>query len=478
MAIDLGETRLQLAQTGRLRATAPHPSTQVLLRRMGRVGGLRPGMPVEVARRGTQLMIAMLSSREQVESARQQKIPGPGREIEAEIYTPRSGSVPRPALVWFHGGGFVTGDLLTASGTARALANRTGAVVISVAYRRAPEHTLDDAYDDGLAAVRWVARSGQPLGVDVTRIGVGGDSAGGNIAAVVALEHRAEAVHPLALQLLVYAAFDMPGGGYPSRTERMGGLIAPAASEWFRSRISRATDPRSRRYAPVLAADLTGLPPTIVVTAGFDPLRDEGLAYYDRLRAADVPSQLFHFPDDIHGFLSFDLVLHNGRRGLDEVGDAAGEVLGVPTHQRPLTAVLAARWGMPAQRHQVVLNTLGLLGNWAISGGLYYPRRVLRVHQLACGGLGFAKQITGCAVSAEMRAIVLIPRASALTPRRLLSTTSSLSAVVAPISAATYRSVAGPAIRERTSTRAIAAECPPSLCRQAGPAAVWHTALA
>jgi acetyl esterase len=394
MAIDLGETRLQLAQSGRLRATAPHPSTQALLSRMDRVGRLYSGMPVAMVRCGTQLMFALLSSREQVESARRQKIPGPGGEIDVEIYTPRSGSVPRPALVWFHGGGFVVGDLRTASGTARALANRTGAVVISVAYRRAPEHTLDDAYDDGLAAVRWVASSRQ-LGVDVTRIGVGGDSAGGNIAAVIAQERRAEAVHPLALQLLVYAAFDIPGTGYPFRTERMGGLIDPVASQWFGSRISRAVNPRSQRYAPILAADLTGLPPAIIVTAGFDPLRDEGLAYYDRLRAAGVPCQLCHFPDDIHGFLSFDLVLHNGRRGLDEVGDAAGEVLGVPAQQRPLTAVLAARRGRRTQRHQLVISTLSLLGNWAIGGGLHYPRQVLRVQRLAPGGLGFAKQALG-----------------------------------------------------------------------------------
>jgi acetyl esterase len=325
------------------------------------------------------MMAAVMSRSEPVRSARRRSVAGPGGPLGIEIVVPRGGAAPRPALVWFHGGGFVVGDLTTAGGTARILANRIGAVVVSVDYRLAPEHSLHDAYDDGLAAVAWVARNSDRLGVDPARIAVGGDSAGGNIAAVVALERRHERGYPLALQLLAYAPFDAFGAMHESRAEAHDGVVLNTSMlEWFTAQTALAVDDTSTRHAPLRTGDLSGLPPAILATAGFDPVRDEGLAYHDRLEAAGVPTQLFHYPDQMHGFLSFDAVLGTARRALDELGAATGEALAVPAQDRLFDTAGGGLRAMARQQQRVALASAAFVTESLSATAQAQQRRILR----------------------------------------------------------------------------------------------------
>jgi dienelactone hydrolase len=164
--------------------------------------------------------------------------------------------------------------------------------------------------------VRWVAANAAGLGVDPTRIGVGGDSAGGNVAAVVAQEYAALAEVPLAVQLLVYPA--LSSDHEPARARNAeGATLDLAAMRWFETHVAASIDPTSVRYSPLATSDLSGLPPTIIVTAGYDPLRDEGIVYLDRLRQAGVRSEHLHYADDAHGFFAMDLILENAVDAMD-----------------------------------------------------------------------------------------------------------------------------------------------------------------
>jgi acetyl esterase len=261
-------------------------------------------------------------------------VSGPSGSIPIRIVTPLAGAAPRPALVWFTGGGFVLGDLVTAEPTARSLAARLGVVVVCVEYRKAPEHALDDAYDGALAAVRWVFDHAEMLGVDERRIGVGGDSAGGNVSAVVAQEYSAAGGrHPLALQLLVYPHVSQDDE--PARARNAaGGTLTDREMRWFETHVAGAIDPTSMRHAPMATEDLSDLPPAVVVTAGYDPLRDEAIVYLDRLRAAGVRAEHLHFADDVQGFFTMDLILDNARPAIDAVADIAAEMLDLSAEDR------------------------------------------------------------------------------------------------------------------------------------------------
>src|ERR1700749_1145407 len=174
-------TQDELRAAGQLRAGTPHPDTRRLLRRAARFGGLSERVPVAEARRNLQLMMPLLASFPRVALAETRSIPASEGSVRVRVVVPVRSRKPRPAIVWFHGGGFVLGDLSTAEPTARSLALRTGAIVVCVEYRKAPEHSLDEAYQDGLDVLRWVRANAASLGVDRDRIAVGGDSAGGNI---------------------------------------------------------------------------------------------------------------------------------------------------------------------------------------------------------------------------------------------------------------------------------------------------------
>lgn len=230
-------------------------------------------------------------------------VPGPAGSIPARLYVPRAGRPPRALVVYYHGGGWVVGDLDTHDATCRTLADGTDAAVLAIDYRRAPEHRFPAAVEDAVAAFEWAARAAPSLGCDPARVAVAGDSAGGNLAAVVTqTATRGGGPVPVA-QLLVYPVTDLSTKHDSYRRFAEGFFLTAAEMDWYRGHYlpdeAAARDPRA---SPLLAADLRGLAPAIVVTAGFDVLRDEGLAYAARLREAGVPVDLVHATGLVHGF--------------------------------------------------------------------------------------------------------------------------------------------------------------------------------
>lgn len=209
-----------------------------------------------------------------------------------------------PALVYFHGGGWVIGDIDTHDTLCRQLSDGSGAAVYSVNYAKAPEHRFPAAVDNALLATHHVLASHAELGIDPARVGTGGDSAGGNLATVVAQTLRGTLSHPLALQLLIYPVTDLRLGTTSYQTYAQGYGLTASAMRHFRDTYLRdAADIADTRASPLLATDLAGMPPALVLTAGFDPLRDEGAAYADALSAAGNPTQYICFERQIHGFI-------------------------------------------------------------------------------------------------------------------------------------------------------------------------------
>jgi acetyl esterase len=237
----------------------------------------------------------------------------------ARLYIPTGASSPGPMLVFFHGGGWGYGDLDSHDPLCRFLAERSGVRVLSVDYRLAPEHPFPAGYDDAVAAYRWVVGNAAGLGADVSRLGVGGDSAGGNLAAVTAVE-AARSGLPLAFQLLVYPATDASGEAVSRRLFGSGYYLT---DEFLDQTLDRyLPDPGLRsdpRVSPLLGEVPAGLAPAYVATAGFDPLRDEGEAYARKLADAGAEVELRRFPDQIHGFLNVVGVGRSARAASAEV---------------------------------------------------------------------------------------------------------------------------------------------------------------
>ncbi len=249
--------------------------------------------------------------------------------VPTRVYWPRGSERRSSAVVYFHGGGWVIGSLATHDFLCTELAHRARSVVIAVDYRLAPEHAFPAAVDDALAAFRAVITAAGELGIDPGRVAVVGDSAGGNLAAVVAAEAAADE-HPPAFQLLNYPVTDLSREAASYAAFASGFFLTARSMRWFIDHYTpepeMRTDPRA---SPLLRPKLEGLCPACVVVAGFDPLRDEGIAYAERLRDAGVNVQLVVEPSAVHGFLSTAPLLEIGRRGLD-------------TGARALRAALAA----------------------------------------------------------------------------------------------------------------------------------------
>ncbi|MGC4110465.1 MAG: alpha/beta hydrolase [Nocardioides sp.] len=242
-------------------------------------------------------------------------------DLAGRLYVPTGASSPGPLLVFFHGGGWVYGDLDSHDPPCRFLAERSGVRVLSVDYRLAPEHPFPAAADDALAAYRWVVANAASLGVDPMRLGVGGDSAGGNLAAVTAIEAAREGL-PLAFQLLVYPATDATE---KTRSRELFGTDLYLTEE-FMDRVLAQYAPDSEswqnpRLSPLLADVPPGLAPAYVATAGFDPLRDEGEAYARKLADAGVDVELRRFTDQIHGFLNVVGAGRSTRAAAGEIAD-------------------------------------------------------------------------------------------------------------------------------------------------------------
>ncbi len=250
---------------------------------------------------------------------------GPHGAIPMRLYRPlgTASDAVLPKLIYYHGGGWVIGDLDTHDGVCRQLANRAGCAVISVDYRLAPEHKFPAAVDDAFAALLWVASEAAALRVDVTRLAVGGDSAGGNLSAVATLRARDSGFQGLRFQLLIYPATDFAGQYDSQERFAEGHLLTKANQAWFRGHYLRGEeDYADWRASPLRAASLAGLPPAYVLTAGFDPLSDEGEAYAARLEAEGVPVTRRLFPGQIHGFITMGKAIGAAETAILEAADA------------------------------------------------------------------------------------------------------------------------------------------------------------
>jgi acetyl esterase len=237
---------------------------------------------------------------------------GPHGAIPMRLYRPfgAAADAALPALVYLHGGGWVIGDLDTHDVLCRSLANGAGCAVVSVDYRLGPEHRFPAAVDDAIAATRWVYGQAASLGLDAARLAVGGDSAGGNLAAVVAIAARDAGDLPLAFQLLVYPATDMRRGHPSHEANGQGYLLTTDSMRYYHDHyIGDARHDTDWRASPLLHPDLSRLPPALVLTAGFDPLRDEGMAYAEALTAAGNRAAYVCFERQIHGFITMGKVL-------------------------------------------------------------------------------------------------------------------------------------------------------------------------
>ncbi len=248
----------------------------------------------------------------QVAEVRELKAEGPHGTVPVRLYRPMGSTAGAalPVLVYFHGGGWVIGDLDTHDVLCRSLSNGSGCAVASVDYRMGPEHRFPAAVDDVLAATRWVHRQAASLGLDAGRLAVGGDSAGGNLAAVAAIAARDAGDLPIAFQLLIYPATDQRRGHPSHEANGQGYLLTRDTMAYFHDHyIDDGRHDLDWRASPLLHGDLSGLPRALVLTAGYDPLRDEGMAYAEALTAAGNRAAYVCFERQIHGFITMGKVL-------------------------------------------------------------------------------------------------------------------------------------------------------------------------
>ncbi len=259
----------------------------------------------------------------ELESAKALSIPAPHGTIPARIYTPktlRKTDGLAPCLVFYHGGGWVIGDLDSHDVVCRKLAHEGELIVISIDYRLAPEHKFPAAVDDAITAVKWVVSNARQLGIDALRVMVGGDSAGGNLAAVVTLAARDGDGPKLAGQVLIYPATDF-AMKHPSHSEPEASiLLTHSVIKWFSNHyLSGPVDIDNWKASPARAKTLAGLPPAYVLTAGADPLRDEGDEYAKRLKDAGVSVTYKHFPGQFHGFFTMGKLLQQANVAASEI---------------------------------------------------------------------------------------------------------------------------------------------------------------
>ncbi|WP_369724034.1 alpha/beta hydrolase [Bradyrhizobium sp. LLZ17] len=251
-------------------------------------------------------------------------IPAPHGVIPARLYVPREARQQdglAPALVFFHGGGWVIGDLESHDVVCRQLADAGALIVIAIDYRLAPEHKFPAAVEDAITATKWIAAHARELGIDAARLSIGGDSAGGNLAAVTALAARDGAGPAIAGQLLIYPATDfaMTHGSHSEPETSV--LLTHSVIRWFRDHyLNGSADIHDWRASPARATMLAGLPPAYVLTAGADPLRDEGDEYAARLKQAGVSVTTRHVPGQFHGFFTMGKLLQQANVAVSEIG--------------------------------------------------------------------------------------------------------------------------------------------------------------
>jgi acetyl esterase len=299
---------------------ALHPQIEAVL------AGMPAGPPaheltVDQARRNHAQTAAVLNGAPvAVARVEDRTVPGPAGDVPVRVYAP-PGAGPLPVVVWFHGGGWVVGSLDTYDRLCRALAAAAGALVVSVGYRLAPEHRHPAAVEDCWAAVRWVAANAAAIGGRPDRLAVAGDSAGGNLATVVARRARDHGGPRLAFQLLVYPITDAACDTASYREFADGYQLTAALMRWYWDHYLGGADGAGPDASP-LRADLAGLPPALVVTAEFDPLRDEGEAYAARLAAAGVAARASRYDGMVHGFVRWRGAVDAAAAAMAEAGGA------------------------------------------------------------------------------------------------------------------------------------------------------------
>jgi acetyl esterase len=260
-------------------------------------------------------------------------VPGPDGPLPVRLYRPKTGEAPLPMLVYFHGGGWIFGNLDSHDAMCRIIAHQAGCLVMAVHYRLAPEHRFPAGLMDCLAATQWMAANAAALGGDAARLAVGGDSAGGNLAAVVSQMARDSGDPAIVFQWLIYPATDFTAETESLRANADGYLLTRAAIEWTKERYlansGQAADPLA---SPGLAGDFSRLPPALVQTAEYDPLRDEGRAYAEALSAAGVAAEYICYEGMVHGFMRMGAIvdragvaLSDGARALRAAFDQGRE---------------------------------------------------------------------------------------------------------------------------------------------------------
>ena len=289
--------------------------------------GARPIDEVRAEARAGSEMIAS-AARPEVDAVHDRTIPGSDCDIPARVYRPE-GDGPFGICLYYHGGGFTIGDLDSVDHICRAICNRARCLVVSIDYRLAPEHPFPAAVDDAWAGVRWALDRGHEVGGDPSRVVVAGDSAGANLAAVVALRSRDDARPDLVGQVLVYPGVDRTGE-YPSSLENGEGYLLTSAMRRFfaEAYLPDGTDLTDWRVSPLLAETHAGVAPALVVTAEYDPLRDEGEAYAEALEAAGVETTLRRYDGMIHGFLGWFGISDVAAAALDDVAAAIEQAIG------------------------------------------------------------------------------------------------------------------------------------------------------
>ena len=330
------------------------PQAQAVLDKITASVILNPTTAAE-ARKAYLSLLQFAGAPEDIFKVEDRQIPGPAGRITIRVYTPRAAN-DLPVLVYFHGGGFTTGDLNTHDTLLRALANRTGCIIVSVAYRLAPEHRFPAAPEDAYAATKWVAQHAAEIGGNAKRLAVGGDGAGGNLAAVVALMARDRTGPALAYQVLIYPNTDATMS-CPSWREVGGPVVTKEAMVSLLGNYLTATDDLQDPYiSPLFAKSLKNLPPALVITAEQDPLRDEGEDYARRLQEAGVQVKATRYPGMIHGFVLMAGAVDAGKTAIDEAASALREAFpGGPSSAASPTADLPEGPEVRGQDHGAAL---------------------------------------------------------------------------------------------------------------------------